>query len=142
MAICVLVEALLPSSDKAGSAAPKPLPKDEKGEWISNKLKALASLPGRLDVKGAEALPGIIGAILSWILKRAADVVSCVSQNLLGLVLSIRGLLYMDMLTKNEGLYYNTSYNSVFTVPQTSSNPSHAQGNEPNSLSFCSLLGV
>ena len=73
MAICVLVEALLPGSGEAGSTAPKPLPKDEKGEWIRNKLKALASLRGRLDVKGAEALPGIIRAILSWILKRAAE---------------------------------------------------------------------
>ena len=44
-------------------------------EWIRNKLKALASLPGRLGIKAAEALPGIIGAIISWILNKAADVV-------------------------------------------------------------------
>ena len=48
---------------------------DEKGvkEWIRNKLKALASLLGRLGVKAAKALSGIIGAIISWVL---ADV-SC-----------------------------------------------------------------
>ena len=36
MAISVLVESLLPGGGggKAGGAARKPLPKDEKGEWI------------------------------------------------------------------------------------------------------------
>ena len=50
-------------------ASPPP-PKDEKGlkEWIRSKLKALASLLSRLGVKAAEALPGIIGVISSWIL--------------------------------------------------------------------------
>ena len=75
MAISVLVEALLPSVGGACTAG-NPQPKDEKGlkEWIGNKLKALASLPGRLGMKAAEVLPGIIRAILSWILNRAADV--------------------------------------------------------------------
>ena len=47
-----------------------PPPKDEKGlkGWIKNKLKALASLLGRLGIKAAEALPGNIGGIISWIL--------------------------------------------------------------------------
>ena len=92
MAIGVLVEALLPGG---GTAASPPPPKDEKGvkEWLRNKLKALASLLGRLGVKAAEALPGIIGAIISWILNRAADVVDWASQNLWALVVGIRGLL-------------------------------------------------
>ena len=44
-----------------------PPPKDEKGlkEWVRNKLKALASLLGKLGMKAAEALPGIIGGIIS-----------------------------------------------------------------------------
>ena len=39
---------------------------DEKGlkEWVRNKLRALASLLGRLGIKAAEALPGIIGNII------------------------------------------------------------------------------
>ena len=82
MAIGVLVEALLPGG--GGEVGSKPPPKDEKGvkEWLSNKLKALASLPGRLGMKAAEALPGIIGAIISWILNKAKEVVGWVSQNL------------------------------------------------------------
>ena len=68
MAIWVLVEALLLGGAVASGG--KPPPKNEKGlkEWIRNKLKALASLLGRLGIKAAEALPGIIGGINSWIL--------------------------------------------------------------------------
>ena len=100
MAIGVLVEALLLSG--GGSAAGKPPPKDEKRvkEWVRNKLKALASLLRRLGIKAVEALPGIVGAIISWILNKAADVVGWVLQNLWALVVCIRGLLYTYMVTK------------------------------------------
>ena len=86
MAISVLVEALLPGVTGSASMASgegEPLPKDEAGlkEWLKNKLKALASLLGKLGVKAAEALPDIIGAIISWIVNRAKDVVGWVSQN-------------------------------------------------------------
>ena len=100
MAIGVLDEVLIGGG--GGTVALPPPPKDEKGlkEWLRNKLKALASLLGRLGVKVAEALPGIIGAIISWVLNRAADVVGWVLQNLWALVIGIRGLLYMYMVTK------------------------------------------
>ena len=85
MAIGVLIEALLPGGG-GGTAASggEPPPKDEAGlkEWVRSKLKALASLLGKLGIKAAEALPGIIGGIISWILNRAKDVVGWVSQNL------------------------------------------------------------
>ena len=75
MAIGVLVEALLPGGCAAAASGGggEPPPKDEKGlkKRIRNKLKALASLLGRLGMKAAEALPGIIGGIISWILNRA-----------------------------------------------------------------------
>ena len=102
MAISVLIEALLPGGSGTAASGGEPPPKDEKGlkEWIRNKLKALASLPGKLGVKAAEALPGIIGAIISWILNRATDVVGWVSQNLWALVVSIGGLIYTYMVTK------------------------------------------
>ena len=61
----VLVEALLPGGWGAAvaSAGGEPPPKDKKGlkGWIRNKLKALASLSGRLGMKAVEALPGTIG---------------------------------------------------------------------------------
>ena len=76
MAIGILVEALIPGSGIAAVASGgggEPPPKDEKGlkGWIRNKLKALASLLGRLGIKADEALPGIFGGIISWILNRA-----------------------------------------------------------------------
>ena len=103
MAIGVLIEALLPGGGGAvASGGGEPSSKDEAGlkEWIRNKLKALASLLGKLGMKAAEALPGIIGAIISWILTRAQDVVSWVSQNLWALVVGIGGLIYTYMVTR------------------------------------------
>ena len=65
MAISVLIEALLPGGGGTAASGGEPPPKDETclKEWIRHKLKALASLLGKLGVKAAEALPGIIGAI-------------------------------------------------------------------------------
>ena len=87
MAIGVLIEALLPGGGATVASGGDP-PKDEKGlkEWIRNKLEALVSLLGQLGIKAAEALPGIIGEIISWVLNRAKDVVGWVSQNLWALV--------------------------------------------------------
>ena len=105
MAVRVLVEALLPGASGGGGGAPasggEP-PKDEKvlKEWIRNKLKALASLLGKLGIKAAEALLGIIGGIISWILNRAKDVVGWVSQNLWALVVGIGELIYTYMVTR------------------------------------------
>ena len=104
MAIGVLVEALLPGAGAtmASGGGGEPPPKDEKGlkEWVRNKLKVLASLLGRLGIKAAEALPGIIGGIICWILNRAKDVVGWVSQNLWALVVGIGGLIYMYMVMR------------------------------------------
>ena len=50
--------------------------------------------------KVAEALPGIIGAIISWILNRAKEVVGWVLQNLWVLVIGFGGLLYMYIITR------------------------------------------
>ena len=99
MAISVLVEALLPGGGGGCGTAGKPPPKDEAGarEWVRNKLKALSSLQGRLGVRAAEVLPGIIEMILSWIINKASDIVGWVSQNLWTLVV---GLLYTYMITK------------------------------------------
>ena len=70
MAIGVLVEALLPGGGGAAASSGVTPPKDEKGlkEWIRSKLKALASLLGKLGMKAAEALLGIIGGIIRWYL--------------------------------------------------------------------------
>ena len=97
MAIGVLVEALLPGSGGDAMASGGPPPKNEKGlkGWIRNKLKALALLLGKLGMKAAEALPAMIGGIISWIFNRAKDVGGWVSQNLWALVVGCRLNLYI-----------------------------------------------
>ena len=104
MAIGVLVEALLPGDGGAAMASGggEPPPKDEKGlkGWIRNKRKVLASLLGRLRIKAAEALPGIIGGIISWILNRVKDVVGWVAQNLWALVVGIGELIYTYLVMR------------------------------------------
>ena len=104
MAIGVVVEALLPGGGGAAAASGggEPLTKDEKGlkEWVRSKLKALASLLGKLGMKAAEALPGIIEGIICWILNRAKNVVGWVMQNLWALVVGIGGLIYTYMVTR------------------------------------------
>ena len=99
-AIGALAEALLPGGGGAASGGPPP--KDEKGlkELVRSKLKASASLLGKLGIKAAETLPGITGGIISWILNRAKDVVGWVSQNLWALVVGIGGLIYTYMVTR------------------------------------------
>ena len=96
MAIGVFIEVLLPGGT-AGTSG-KPPPKNEKGakKWVRNKLKALARLIERLGMKK----PGVTGAIISWILNGAADVVGWLSQNLCALVVGIGDLLYTYMVTK------------------------------------------
>ena len=100
MAIGVLAEALLPGD--GGASATSEGAKDEKGvkEWIRNKLRSLASLLGRLGIKSAEALLGIIGGIIRWILNKDKDVVGWVSQNLWALVVGVGGLIYTYMVTR------------------------------------------
>ena len=102
MAIGLVIEALLPDGGGAVASGGGEPPKDKEGlkEWIRNKLKALASLLGKLGIKAAEALPGIIGGIISWILNRAKDVVGLVSQNFWALVVGIGGLIYTYMVTR------------------------------------------
>ena len=104
MAIRVLVQALPGGGDGGATTASsgEPPPKDEKclKEWVRSRLKALASLLGRLGIKATEALPGIIEGIISWILNRVKDVVGWVSQNLWALVVGIGGLIYTYMITR------------------------------------------
>ena len=60
----------------------------------------MALLLGKLGMKAAEAPPGIIGGIISWVLNRAKDVVGWVSQNLWALVVGVGGLIYTYMVTR------------------------------------------
>ena len=68
---------------------------------LSNLGKLLAKLAG----KAASALPGIIGAIVSWLLKTTGDVVNWFGEHLWGLIVLGAGLLYVaakEYITKSK----------------------------------------
>ena len=52
----------------AGGSSTPPKNPNKVGQWIKDKLKALARLLGRLAGKAAAALPGIIGSIIAGVL--------------------------------------------------------------------------
>ena len=85
-AIGVLIEALLGGTTAYTTKSGNTSGGDRKGggarEWTKNKFKALSKLLGKLAYKALAALPGIIGSIHSWILKREKEVVGWLSQNL------------------------------------------------------------
>ena len=105
MVIGFLVEALLPSGGGSTSQTnPEKSGVDNKDsgakEWIKNKLKALASLLGKLASKAASALPRIIGSIVSWILNRAKNAVGWLSQKLWALIVRVGGFVYTYFVTR------------------------------------------
>ena len=93
MTIGVIVEAIIPGG---GGAAPTPKPPPQNGvkEWVKKQLHNLAKLLANLAGKAAAALPGIIGAIISWILSATGKVVNWFGYNLWALVVLVAGLLY------------------------------------------------
>ena len=105
MTLGVLIETLL-----GGPSASAPTPQstttnDKKGgarEWIKNKLKALSQLLGKLADKALASLPGIIGSIISWILNRAKEMISWLSQNVWALITGIGVLIYTYFMTKTR----------------------------------------
>ena len=106
MVIGVLVEAVLPGSTAASNAAHGGEGGDNSGsakEWIRNKLKALASLLGKLAEKAGAALPGIIGSVVAWLLNYAKEVVGWISKNLWSLVLLCVWMVY-DYMKKPQSV--------------------------------------
>ena len=107
MTIGVLIEALLggPTVSTTTSGSTPADGGDKKGgarEWIKNKLKALSQLLGKLADKALASLPGIIGSIISWILNRAKEVISWLSQNLWALITGVGVLIYTYFMTKTN----------------------------------------
>ena len=105
MAIGVLIEDLLGGPSTSIPTSGGTSGGDKKGgarKWIKNKLKALLQLLGKLADKALASLPGIIGPIISWILNRAKEVISWLSQNLWALITGVGVLIYTYFMTKTR----------------------------------------
>ena len=86
---------------------PGPTPKPTPGsrEWIKQMLQKIANLLIKLGDKALAALPGIIGAVVNFLLKSAASAVGFLAENLWALIVAVGGLLYMyinDSATKRK----------------------------------------
>ena len=74
-----------------GWPAPAPTPSGRDGvtDWVKKQLKTLASWLKALAEKAAAALPGIIGAIVSWLLKTAGSVAVWLAEHLWALAIAL-----------------------------------------------------
>ena len=105
MTLGFLIEALVGGPSVSTPTSQSTTTSDKKGgarEWIKNKLKALSQLLGKLSAKVAQALPGIIGTIISWILNRAKEVVGWLSQNLWALITGVGVSICTYFMTKTR----------------------------------------
>ena len=89
-----------PKPDPTPKPKPKPTPKPEptpepgiKG-WIKQQLQKIANLLSKVADKMLIALPGIIGSVVSFVLKAASTAVGFISEHLWLLIVALVGLLY------------------------------------------------
>ena len=76
---------------------PRPDPRPGTKEWIKNMLQKITNLLIKIGDKALLALPGVIGAVINFLLKSAASVVGFVAENLWTLLIAISGLLYFEL---------------------------------------------
>ena len=86
-----------PKPDPKPGPSPKPGPKPGSREWIKEMLQKIVSLLIKLGDKALAALPGIIGAVVNFLLKSAASVVGFVAENIWTLIVAIGMLLYYEL---------------------------------------------
>ena len=99
---------------------PAPTPKPEppaptpgiKG-WIKEQLRNIANLLLKLADKMLIALPGIIGSVVSFVLKAASTAVGFISEHLWILIVALVGLLYnyVQSLSLSSSLAQSPRYN-------------------------------
>ena len=96
-----------------------PAPKPEPGikGWIKEQLRNIANLLLKLADKMLIALPGIIGSVVSFVLKAASTAVGFISEHLWLLIVALVGLLYnyVQLLSQpslsQPGLSQSPNYN-------------------------------
>ena len=85
-----------PKPDLTPKPKPTPEPTPEPGikGWIKQQLRNMANLLSKVADKMLIALPGIIGSVVSFVLKAASTAVGFISEHLWLLIVALVGLLY------------------------------------------------
>ena len=105
--------ALKPTPQPTPTPTPKPTPKPTpepgiKG-WIKQQLRNIANLLLKLADKMLIALPGIIGSVVSFVLKAASTAVGFIAEHVWILAIAMGGALYnklkIQMTTQIQELY-------------------------------------
>ena len=111
-----------PKPDPTPKPKPKPTPTPEptpepgiKG-WIKQQLQKIANLLSKVADKMLIALPGIIGSVVSFILKAASTAVGFISEHLWLLIVALVGLLYNYL--KSLSLSSSVSQSGLSQSPQ------------------------
>ena len=108
-----------PKPDPTPKPKPKPTPTPEptpepgiKG-WIKQQLQKIANLLSKVADKMLIALPGIIGSVVSFVLKAASTAVGFISEHLWLLIVALVGLLYnyLSSSLSQPGLSQSPHYN-------------------------------
>ena len=73
---------------------PEPTPEPGIKGWIKQQLQKIANLLSKVADKMLIALPGIIGSVVSFVLKAASTAVGFISEHLWLLIVALVGLLY------------------------------------------------
>ena len=109
MIVNSILSALKPPTSPAPTPTPKPTPeptpkptpeppapKQEPGikGWIKQQLRNIANLLLKLADKMLIALPGIIGSVVSFVLKAASTAVGFIAEHVWLLVVALVGFLY------------------------------------------------
>ena len=92
-----------PGPEPPGPSPPKPGPSPEPPksktwtDWVKAQLQKISSLLAKLGDKALVALPGVIGAVVNFILKSAASVAGFLAEHLIAFALLIGGLIYTSV---------------------------------------------
>ena len=83
-----------PTPKPKPTPTPEPTPEPGIKGWIKQQLRNMANLLSKVADKMLIALPGIIGSVVSFVLKAASTAVGFISEHLWLLIVALVGLLY------------------------------------------------
>ena len=86
---------VVPSPSPAPTPTPAPVPGKNVKEWMKDTLKHLSNLLQKLGSKALDALPGIIGAAVSWLLNALSGAVGWLAEHVYAFVSGIAILVAM-----------------------------------------------